>query len=167
MKIHRPGADAPPPASRPPWALVFATPSFMQVIEQFLNAPLCHGDCLECMLTEIDSAKVFVKFLLCNTDLAGRDDAGGLCRRCGQTVEQPQLHFHRLEGNCRWYWELYRNSQRVRTAIEREATLRVEEEAQAFLGNLGPRGEWRLYRMAIQQLSACRGNPLDAREQTV
>ena len=146
---------------------VFATPSFLQVIDQFLNEPRCHGDCLECMLTEIASAKDFVKFLLCNTDLAGRDDAGGLCRRCGQTVEQPQLHFHRLEGNRRWYWDLYHNSQRVRTAIEREATFRVEEDDEAFPGSMGPRGQWRLYRDCIQQLSACRGNPLDAREQTV
>ena len=167
MKSHRSAADAPSAAPPAPWDFVFATPAFLHAIDQFLNEPRYHGDCPECALTEIDNAKDFVKFLLCSTDIAGRDDAGGLCRGCGQRVEQPQLNFHRLEGNRNWYWQRYRHSQRVRTVIEREATFRIEEEDEAFPGSMGPRGQWRLYQHYIQQLSACRGNPLDARGQTV
>ena len=75
MKRHRSAADAPSAAQLPPWCYIFATPTYIVTIRDFLSAPRMHPDCLECTQTELRNAVGLMQFLICSTELAGRDDA--------------------------------------------------------------------------------------------
>ena len=65
--------SAPSGAALVPWNEdVLTVPAFRSVIEEFLNASRQHDGCLECCNTELNNNRCWMRFLMCNTDLAGR-----------------------------------------------------------------------------------------------
>ena len=65
--------STPSGAALVPWnENVLTVPAFRDVIEEFLNASRQHPECLECCNTEFENNRYFMRFLMCNTDLAGR-----------------------------------------------------------------------------------------------
>ena len=163
MKRHRSAADAPSAAQLPPWCYIFATPTYIVTIRDFLSAPRMHPDCLECTQTELRNAVGLMKFLTCSTELAGRDDAECRCRRCGQSVDVPQVVFKRLEDMNKLFWNRWHHAQHLRELIAREATTRVTIlETRAFDGRISPRAARAHYLQWVSELSQCRGNPSES-----
>ena len=142
---------------------MFATPTYMVTIRDFLSAPRMHPDCLECTQTELRNAVGLIKFLTCSTELAGRDDAECRCRRCGQSVYVPQVVFKGLDGMNKLFWNRWHHAQHLRELIEREATTRVNIlEVRAFDGRISARAARAHYLQLVDELSQCRDNPSES-----
>ena len=163
MGRHRSAAGSPSEAPLVPWAFIFASPTYRIPIKYFLSAPLLHPDCLECTLTDLRNAAGLMKFLCCNTELAGRDDAESRCRHCGQSVDVPQVVFKKLDALNRLFWTRWHHAQHIRELSEREATTRVNIlEARAFDGRISARAARAHYLQWVDELSQCRDHPSES-----
>ena len=121
-----------------PWMVVFGVPSLTNAINDFLSSPLCVPTCYACKHLEIVHLQNLASgFLRCCAVIAGRDDAGGLCRRCGQVLPEPDVQFLRFEGCRGLHYRLVLHLIRLRRDMEFAAGLKVTraEEQMGELSN--------------------------------
>ena len=121
-----------------PWIAVFGVPSLTDAISDFLSCPLCFPNCYACKHLEIVHLQnLACGFLRCCAVIAGRDDAGGLCRWCGQLLPDPDVKFLRFEDRRGLHYRLVQNLIRLRRDMEMAAGLKVTraEEQMGELSN--------------------------------
>ena len=151
--------SAPSGAALVPWNEdVLTVPAFRSVIEEFLSASRRHPECVECCNTELENTRYFMRFLMCNTVLAGRLE---------WEEERPAYY-------AGWWWaervsfvSLERCSRLNKVCFIRKTQLRtrIEEHARRQIALDG--GDWtprmREARLLgyIQGHSECVGNPMD------
>ena len=112
---------------------VFGEASLARLIIELLCSPPCYSDCYPCQRLELELLEALcIGFLRCCGVIAGRDDAGGLCTRCGQPVPVHQVAFHRLDASRTRYFKLLRIHYRARVDNENEAGIRVGAAEEAM-----------------------------------
>ena len=151
--------SAPSGAALVPWNEdVLTVPAFRSVIEEFLSASRRHPECVECCNTELENTRYFMRFLMCNTNLAGRLE---------YEEERPayyagwwwaeRVRFVRLE-ECSRVNDVFCTR---RARLRRRIVTRARRHAANHEGDLTPRMREEILFDYIQGHSACVGNPMD------
>ena len=151
--------SAPSGAALVPWNEdVLTAPAFRSVIEEFLSASRRHPECVECCNTELENTRYFMRFLMCNTDLAGRleyEDPRPAYYAGWWWAER--VRFVRLEECSRLNEVCFIRKTRLRTRIEEHARRQIALDG----GDWTPRMRDARLLGYIQGHSECVGNPMD------
>ena len=150
-----------------PWTSIFATRELWKLITAFVEAPRFHGQCYACIQTDMGNLRSLGRFLLCSSDIAGRDDGECLCRHCGQSVKVPQTLFTRLAEAKRAWRDRWDRSVMIQACIYREASCKTDlAEITQYRYGMSPRTRAWFYADMTMQLRRCSGNPLDHYEES-
>ena len=151
--------STPSGAALVPWKEnVLASPAFRYVIEEFLNASRQHDGCLECCNTELNNNRCWMRFLMCNTDLAGKvKSRAELSEYYAAWWWTERMRFVRLE-QCKRDNEMFCTR---RARIRGNIVTRARRHAEIHAGDGTTRMRDEILFLYIQSHSECVGNPMD------
>ena len=133
-------------------------PAFRNVIEEFLNASRQHDGCLECCNTELNNNRCWMRFLMCNTNLAGKvESEEELPEYYAAWWWAERVRFVRLD-ECKRENEMFCTR---RARIRSDIVTRARRHAEIHAGDLTPRMREEILLAYIHSHCECVGNPMD------